>query len=100
MIDENREALAAWFGVPPCKLLTHVLVFDLVGVGGEVPFLSAANQRRRISMLHKAYEGKRILDVLEKMIEELGDVISDASKEIIAEARCSVDERFAQVREM
>lgn len=32
LIDANMEAVAAWFGVPARMLLTHVLVFDLVGL--------------------------------------------------------------------
>lgn len=98
MIDENREALAAWFGVPPYKFLTHVLVFDLAKRSDSTTHLPLVNQRRRISLLHKAYEGKGLLDAMENAIEGFEDVLSDASKEMIAKARCSVDKRFAQVR--
>ena len=100
MIDENIEALAAWFGVSPCKLLTHILVFDLAGIGSEMPFLLVANQRRRISLLHKTYERKGLLDALENAIEGFEDVLSNALKEMIAKTRCSVDKRFDQVREV
>ena len=99
MIDENREALAAWFGVPPCKLLTHVLVFDLSKRSDSTIHLPLVNQRRRISQLHNAYERKVLLDALENAIEGFEDVLSDVLKEMIAKARCSVDKRFAQMRE-
>ena len=50
-------------------------------------------------MLHKAYERKRLLDELEKVVEGLEGVLSDDAKEMIAETRRSIDERFSQVRE-
>lgn len=99
LIDGNIEALAAWFGVPSRKLLTHVLMFDLAKCSDSTTRLPLANQRRRISMLHKAYERKRLLDELEKVVEGLEGVLSDDAKEMIAETRRSIDERFAQVRE-
>lgn len=99
LIDGNIEALAAWFRVPSCKLLTHVLMFDLAKCSDSTTRLPLANQRRRISMLHKAYERKRLLDELEKVVEGLEGVLSDDAKEMIAETRRSIDEGFAQVRE-
>ena len=75
-------------------------MFELAGIGSEMPFLLVANQRRRISLLHNAYEGKSLLDALENAIEGFEDVLSDALREMIAKARCFVDKRFAQVREV
>ena len=74
-------------------------MFDLSKRSDSTIHLPLVNQRRRISQLHNAYERKGLLDALENAIEGFEDVLSDVLKEMIAKARCSVDKRFAQVRE-